>query len=224
MVVAVVPIKSFNSAKTRLGERLDADQRAALARVTADRVLRAFADCDSIDARIAVVEDEAAGRLAMLHKFEVMLRPDLWGQNAVVDAGFEEGRRRGADSVVTVSADVPLTRPKDIEELLKPKAPVLVMVSDRDGTGTNAMRISPPVELRLHFGPDSLRQHLREAEILNLPVKVIDNPRLRLDTDTGDDIVALDASGPEGRRVLIDAGKIRADQVKDDMWMPGGRL
>jgi 2-phospho-L-lactate guanylyltransferase len=224
VIVAVVPIKSFTSAKSRLTDRLDPEQRACLAQVTADRVLRAFVDCESIDARIAVVEDEPAARLAMLHKFEVMLRPDLWGQSAVVDAGFEEGRRRGADSVITVSADVPLTRSRDIEAMLKPAAPVLVMVSDREGTGTNAMRLSPPMPLRLHFGPDSLRQHIREAEILGLPVKVIDNARLRLDTDDGDDIDALDASGPEGRKVMIDAGRIRADQVKDDMWTPGARF
>jgi 2-phospho-L-lactate guanylyltransferase len=224
MIVAVVPIKSFTSAKSRLTGRLDAEQRAALAQVTADRVLRAFAECESIDARIAVVEDEPAARLATLHKFEVMLRPDLWGQSAVVDAGFDEGRRRGADSVITVSADVPLARKRDIEAMLKPRAPVLVMVSDREGTGTNAMRISPPVGLRLHFGPDSLRQHLREAEAMGVPVRVIDNARLRLDTDTGDDIDALDASGPDGRRVLIDAGRIRSDQVKDDMWTPGVRF
>ena len=224
MVVAVVPIKSFTSAKSRLGDRLDADQRACLAQVTADRVLRAFASCEAVDDRIAVVEDEAAGRLATVHKFDVMLRPDLWGQSAVVDAGFEEGRRRGADTVLTVSADVPLTRPKDIEGLLKPRGPVLVMVSNREGTGTNAMRLSPPMPLRLHFGANSLRQHQREAEVLNLPVRILDNPRLRLDTDDSDDIDALDASGPEGRRVLIDAGRIRADQVKDDIWMPGARF
>jgi 2-phospho-L-lactate guanylyltransferase len=223
MVVAVVPIKSFNSAKTRLSERLDPEQRACLARVSTERVLRAVAECDAVDDRIAVVEDEAAGRLAMMQKFEVMVRPDLWGQNAAVEAGFEEGRRRGADTVLTVSADVPLTRPKDIKELLKPKAPVMVMVSDRQGLGTNAMRLSPPVGLRLHFGYDSLRQHLREAELMQLTVTVIDNPRLRLDTDTSDDLDVLDASGPDGRSVLIDAGRLRHDQVKDDIWMPGGR-
>ena len=224
MIVAVVPIKSFTSAKSRLGDRLDADQRACLAQVTTDRVLRAFAECEAIDERIAVVEDEAAGRVAALRKFDVMVRPDLWGQSAVVEAGFEEGRRRGADTVLTVSADVPLTRPKDILQLLKPKGPVVVMVSDREGLGTNALRLSPPVQLRLHFGPDSLCQFKREAELMGVPVKVIDNPRLRLDVDTGDDIDALDASGPEGRRVLIDAGRIRADQVKDDIWMPGARF
>jgi 2-phospho-L-lactate guanylyltransferase len=202
---------------------MDPEQRACLARVSAERVLRAVADCDAIDERIAVVEDEAAGRVAMTQKFEVMVRPDLWGQNAAVEAGFEEGRRRGADTVLTVSADVPLTRPKDIRELLKPKPPVLVLVSDRRGLGTNAMRLSPPLAFRLHFGNDSLRQHLLEAEQMQLAVKVIDNPRLRLDTDTSEDIDVLDSSGPDGRSVLIDAGRLRHDQVKDDIWMPGGR-
>jgi 2-phospho-L-lactate guanylyltransferase len=223
VICAVVPIKAFTSAKTRLSDRLDAEQRACLARVSAERVMRAVAACEAVDIRIAVVEDEPAAVVARAHRFEVLLRPDLWGQSAVVDAGFAEARSRGAETVLTVSADVPLTRPRDIDELLGPPGPVLVMVSDREGLGTNAMRLSPPVALRLHFGPGSLRQHLREAEILELPVKVIDNKRLRLDLDTGDDLLALDASGPEGRQVLIDAGKLRADQVKDDTWVPGAR-
>jgi 2-phospho-L-lactate guanylyltransferase len=223
MITAVVPIKSFTSAKSRLGDRLDPEQRACLAQISAERVLQALSATEAIDARIAVVEEQAAGRLALVHKFEVMTRPDLWGQSAAVEAGFEEARRHGADTLLTISADVPLTRPRDVDALLKSPPPVLVMVSDRQGLGTNALRISSPLSMRLHFGPDSLRQHQREAELLQIPVKVIDNRRLRLDLDTGDDLIELDASGPEGRRVLIDAGRIRADQVKDDLWTPGAR-
>ena len=222
VICVVVPIKAFTSAKTRLSARFDADQRACLAQASAERVLFAVASCAAVDRRIAVVETGAAAKMARHHGFDVIQRTDIYGQSAAVGAGFHAAIEGGATNVLTVSADVPLVRPKDIEEMLKPKGPVLVMVSDREGRGTNALRLDPAFEMRLHFGPDSLPIHRREAEAMKLAVKVIDNPRVRIDIDTPEDIEALEVSGPDGRRLLIEAGQIRADQVKDNIWMPRG--
>ena len=216
----VVPIKAFTGAKTRLSDRLDPDQRACLAQAAADRVLRAVADCPLVELRLAVVDTNLAARMALHRNFEVLQRPDLLGQSAAVSAGFSAAIKRGATNILTVSADVPLVRPKDIDEILRPRPPVLVMVSDREGLGTNAMRLDPAIDLHFHFGPDSLAMHKREAAALRLPVKVIDNRRVRLDIDTPDDIDALEVFGPDGRRVLIEAGQLRAEQITDKIWWP----
>ena len=216
----VVPIKAFTSAKTRLSDRLDPDQRACLAQAAADRVLRAVADCPLVELRLAVVDTDLAARMALHRNFEVLQRPDLLGQSAAVSAGFSAAIKRGATNILTVSADIPLVRPKDIDEILRPRPPVLVMVSDREGLGTNAMRLDPAIDLHFHFGPDSLAMHKREAAALRLPVKVIDNRRVRLDIDTPDDIDALEVFGPDGRRVLIEAGQLRAEQITDKIWWP----
>lgn len=207
MIFAIVPIKAFSSAKSRLGPRLDQDRRTALSRESTVRVLTAFTACPTVDRRIAVVEDEETAALALNHSFEVLMRPDLRGQSAAVTAGFEAARQQGATTVLTISADVPLTRPRDIEELLEPAPPVLVMVSNLAGEGTNALRLSPAQPMRLHFGPGSLEHHRREAAGMNLPVKVLDNARLRIDVDNPGDLDALEQSGPEGRGVLVEAGK-----------------
>jgi len=218
VIFAIVPIKAFDSAKTRLRGRLEEPQRAALARASAVLVLRAVAGCATIDRRIAVVEDEETARLARNTHFDALVRPDLLSQSAAVEAGFEYARRQGAETLMTVSADVPLTRPEDLDALLKPPGPVLVMVSNLQGEGTNALRLSPAQPLRLHFGPGSLEQHQREARLLGLPVQVIDNPRLRIDVDTAEDLDALEKSGPEGRRVLIAAGQLVRDARLEEEW------
>jgi len=224
VICVVVPIKAFTSAKTRLSDRLDPDQRACLAQAAADRVLRAVADCPLVELRLAVVDTDLAARMALHRNFEVLQRPDLLGQSAAVGAGFSAAIKRGATNILTVSADIPLVRPKDIDEILRPRPPVLVMVSDREGLGTNAMRLDPAIDLHFHFGPDSLAMHKREAAALRLPVKVIDNRRVRLDIDTPDDIDALEVFGPDGRRVLIEAGQLRAEQVTDKIWWPRKQL
>ncbi|HEV1996821.1 MAG TPA: 2-phospho-L-lactate guanylyltransferase [Candidatus Dormibacteraeota bacterium] len=218
MISGVVPIKSFASAKTRLGGKLDAAQRASLARASAIRVLTAMSQCAAIDQRIAVVEDEETAFVARNHRFETLLRPDLWGQSAAVEAGFDHARRSGAATVLTVSADVPLTRAQDVDALLKHRSPVLVMVSNLEGEGTNAMRLSPAQPFRLHFGPGSLEQHRREADQVGLEVVVLDNPRLRIDIDTPDDLDALEKSGPDGRRVFVEAGQFRRDLAIEEAW------
>lgn len=209
MISAVVPIKSFASAKTRLGGKLDPDQRESLARASATRVLTAISQSAAVDRRIAVVEDEETASLARNHGFETLLRPDLWGQSAAVEAGFEHACRGGADTLLTISADVPLTRPQDVDSLLHPPAPILVMVSNLAGEGTNSLRLSPAQPFRLHFGPGSLEQHRREAERLGLPVVVLEHPRLRIDVDTPEDLDALEKSGVDGRQFLVEAGRYR---------------
>jgi 2-phospho-L-lactate guanylyltransferase len=220
VICVVVPIKAFTSAKSRLSDKLDPDRRACLAQAAADRVLRAVADCPLVELRLAVVDTDLAARMALHRNFEVLQRPDLLGQSAAVGAGFSAAIKRGATNILTVSADIPLVRPKDIDEILRPRPPVLVMVSDREGLGTNAMRLDPAIDLHFHFGPDSLAMHKREAAALRLPVKVIDNRRVRLDIDTPDDIDALEVFGPDGRRVLIEAGQLRAEQITDKIWWP----
>lgn len=222
LVAAVVPIKSFTTAKTRLGEKLDEGQRACLARVSAERVLKVVATHPKIAMRLAVVEDEEAADVARTAGFEVVLRPDLWGQSAAVDAGFELARHRGARTLLTISADVPLARPRDLDDLLHPESPILVMVSDREGKGTNALRLTPAIALRLHFGAGSLQAHMREAKDERIPVRVIDNRYLQLDLDTPADLDALEAT-PDGRRVLIEAGRLRREQIREDHWRPAGR-
>ena len=170
-----------------------------------------------------MVEDEETAGLARNHQFETLLRPDLWGQSAAVEAGFEHARHDGAETVLTVSADVPLARAQDVDALLKAPSPVLVMVSNLEGEGTNALRLSPAQPFRLHFGPGSLDQHRREAGLLGLRVAVLDHPRLRNDIDTPDDLYALEQSGPDGRQVLVEAGRFRRDRAIEEEWAARSR-
>jgi 2-phospho-L-lactate guanylyltransferase len=219
VLYAVVPIKAFRSAKTRLGGKLDQERRADLAATSADRVLRAIETCDAIQHRVAVVEDEEAAHLAARHHFEILLRPDLWGQNAAVEAGFDLARERGATALVTVAADVPLLRSQDLLQLLS-RGEGLVLAPDREGRGTNALFIKPALPLRLHFGPDSLAMFKREAAEMRIPVEVLANDRLRIDIDTPDDLDVLEKIGPEGRQVLVDAGRRHIDAAREKQFDP----
>jgi 2-phospho-L-lactate guanylyltransferase len=64
-------------------------------------------------------------------------------------------------------------------------------VPSRDGTGTNALLRSPPTLFPSHFGPNSFALHSDEAERSRARVRIIRNPRIALDIDEPDDLVAL---------------------------------
>jgi 2-phospho-L-lactate guanylyltransferase len=221
LVCAVVPIKAFFEAKTRLSPKLGPHHRAAFFAVSAQRVLRALAESPLLDLRLAVVDDDDdAADLARQHGFEVVRRPQVASQSAAVSAGFDVGRRRGAETLLTISADIPLASPEDVARLLRDPGPVAVMVSDRAGKGTNALRLTPAAEMSFSFGPGSLSIHRHNAEQLGLKVEVLDLPHLRLDIDTPEDLDIL-YSTPVGRRVLIEAGQLELRRTEQDLLDSG---
>jgi 2-phospho-L-lactate/phosphoenolpyruvate guanylyltransferase len=67
----------------------------------------------------------------------------------------------------------------------------MVIASDRDGRGTNALLLSPPDLISFSFGPDSFRRHLAAARALGLDPLVYHSPALALDLDTPDDLDRL---------------------------------
>jgi 2-phospho-L-lactate guanylyltransferase len=104
---------------------------------------------------------------------------------------------RGVSSVLRLPIDVPLVTAADIEELFAAsKSAACVLVPSRDGRGTNALLRTPPGLFPSHFGPDSLRQHLKEARAAGAEVLMIKNARLALDVDDADDLRALMAICP----------------------------
>jgi 2-phospho-L-lactate guanylyltransferase len=99
----------------------------------------------------------------------------------------------------------------DIDELLAADrpSPGLVIVPSRDGTGTNAILRTPPTLFPSHFGSDSFRKHLAEAESARAQVTIRRNPRLELDVDDTSDLRVLldqDLSATETGRWLRSSG------------------
>ena len=63
----------------------------------------------------------------------------------------------------------------------------MVICSDEDGSGTNALFVNPPQEFTFHFGPDSFYKHIQEAEKRGMIVQVISSPGMSFDIDNESD-------------------------------------
>jgi 2-phospho-L-lactate guanylyltransferase len=77
----------------------------------------------------------------------------------------------------------------------------VAIVSDRGGTGTNALVLSPPDAMTPSFGPGSFERHVALAESAGLRYSAEPAPSLEHDVDTPDDLAAL-ALALDGARTV----------------------
>lgn len=176
---AILPVKRFDRAKSRLGGN------PALAQSMATRVLAALHEVRSL-AGVLVVTREP--------RFEapdVVFDADEAGHSAAARLGIDAALARGARRVLLVPGDCPLLDPVEVEALLDFAPPGVTVVPDRHGTGTNALVLDPPTAMAPSFGPGSCARHAALARAAGAPVAIRHVPSLAFDVDTPDDVAAL---------------------------------
>ena len=184
--VAVLPVKRFEDAKSRLGDEHD---RPALAAGMVERVLDALCGAASLDRVLVVTGDAGAARQARAAGAEVVDEPRPEGHSAAAARGVDRALALGADRVLLVPGDCPLLRAEDVEGLLaRHPGPGVVVVPDRHGTGTNALLLRPPTAIAPAFGEGSRERHVRLARDAGVDVVVDEVPALLLDVDTPEDL------------------------------------
>jgi 2-phospho-L-lactate guanylyltransferase len=202
---ALVPIRGLETAKTRLGEDLDAEERLELVTELLTRTLAATRDAARIAGTVVVTMDPAAAGLARDHR-AIGLVERAPGLNAAIVAARSIAVARGATAVIVLPADLPAITPLAIDSLveaakLAARGPegvgvgdrgVVALVPDRHGSGTNALLASPPAVIGPHFGPDSRRLHRAAAAEAGATVVELDGP-LALDLDTPADLLAAES-------------------------------
>jgi len=195
---ALVPIRGLETAKTRLGEGLDAEERLELVTDLLTRTLVATRDASRIAGTVVVTMDPAAAGLARDHRAIglVELAPGL---NAAIQAARSVAVGRDASAVVVLPADLPAITPLAVDGLVEAAAlagrgstGVVALVPDRHGSGTNALLVSPPALVDPAFGPGSLARHRAAASHAGATLVELDGP-LSLDLDTTADLLAAES-------------------------------
>jgi 2-phospho-L-lactate/phosphoenolpyruvate guanylyltransferase len=188
--LAILPVKSFASAKQRLAGSLGAGARRALAEAMFSDVLRALQHVPELDEVVVVTADRAAQAAASSRGVRVLADPAEAGQSEATLIGIHHGLAEGHERALLVPGDTPLLQPGDLVRLVA-DPPAVVIVPDRHGTGTNALVLSPPDAIEPSFGPDSLARHVAAAENAGLDHRVEEARALAVDVDTPDDLAEL---------------------------------
>lgn len=201
---AIIPLRGLETAKTRLGPSLDAEERLALVIEMATRTLTATRDAEAVAGTVLVTADPAAAEVARAFG-AVALVQHLPGLNAALREGRDEAVRRGATSTIVVPIDLPAINATGLDDLLAEIRGVLsgagklvAMVPDRHGRGTNILFTAPPAVIDPHFGDASFVAHRQAAAVAGARFLVLGGA-LTLDVDTGDDLLMAESNaGREG--------------------------
>lgn len=187
MDAGILPVKSLNKAKGRLGEHFDEEGRSQLARALLEDALELCKNASFFSWWVTSDDEEA---LTLAHNYGFNTVKDQTGTlNGALQQAVIEVKAAGAQSVTMIPADIPLAYAGDLRDLLDTGATseVVVVPSSRDG-GTNGLYLSPPDILTPRFGTASLQAHLALAGRLGFRCSILVLPRLALDIDTIEDV------------------------------------
>lgn len=197
---ALVPIRGLETAKTRLGGGLDAEERRDLVIDLLQRTLVATRDARRVTGTIVVTMDPAAAGIAHDHR-AVGLVERAPGLNGAISAARSVAVARGATAVLVLPADLPAISAGAVDDVIAaadaartPDALGLVaLVTDQHGRGTNALLIAPPGRIDPLFGQASRELHRAAAAAAGARFIELDGP-LALDVDTTDDLAVAEAT------------------------------
>ena len=200
-IVAIVPVRSLSGAKSRLGEPLDPEERADLILALLRRTVAAALASRRLDG-VAVVSQDAE----LLTQARAMGAASVLQESDGLNEGLSETRDSAgaeATALLVLPADLPAVSAEAIERLVEaaeetarrePERPVVVLVPDRHGKGTNALLVAPPNAIEFRFGEGSRAAHAAEAVAAGAAYVELDGP-LAFDLDTPEDLREADMGG-----------------------------
>lgn len=187
---AIVPIKRFDRAKTRLSVLLDGAQRAALANAMVGDVLDVLVSVEALGGIAAVTNDPEAERLARSRGASIV--PDLAeaGTNEAVRQGLAWLSLRGVAGAIVVPGDVPFICSSEVQTVAErmKESGVALVPAQRDG-GTNLLAFTLSTMLRPAFGPESFARHLAAARALGIEPAILRFEGAGHDIDVPADLV-----------------------------------
>lgn len=192
---AIVPVKRFSAAKTRLAPLLSAFERDLIARAMLNDVLNALAAAEALSAILVVTDDPDAREVAVSFGAAASADPVGGDLNTVIAAALHEAHVAG-DGAIVAPSDLPLLQPADVNEAitLLMRHGVVLSRAHRDG-GTNLLGLRDAGGIEPQFGADSFSRHLQLARHAGLTAQLLDRTNLGLDIDTPSDIAVLLATG-----------------------------
>ena len=213
-IVALVPVRGLEGAKSRLGEALDAEERRALVERLLARTVAAAAATPAVAEVMAISPDPDVLALAGTLGARGIAQ-EGGGLNEALEIGRAAAMAAGADAVLVVPGDLPAVTTRELARIvdgarshLRSRAPggavepalvglvpaLVALVTDRAGRGTNVLLVAPPDAIPFRFGVDSRAVHAAAAHAVGAAYLEIAGP-LDLDLDTPEDLLAAEAAG-----------------------------
>lgn len=223
---AIIPVKPLRYGKSRLAHVLSPDERAELTTQMLHHTLQTLDDVSEIYRTLVISRDPSALKLARQYGAYTYGEGDKQDLNLALTRAAHIAAARNASGVLILPADLPLVTPEDVRMMLAGVTPTLssgrntnshgnghlgyrlsrkvAICPDKNEDGTNALYVSPPVGFEFSYGDGSFQRHLREAQRLGIPARIVHAPGLKFDLDTEEDWQTYKALG-QGLTMVADA-------------------
>lgn len=222
---AIIPVKPLRYGKSRLAHILTPDERAELTTQMLHHILQTLEEVSGIYRTLVISRDPSALKLARQYGAHTYGEGDKQDLNLALSRAAHIAAARDASGILILPADLPLVTPEDVRMMLAGVTPTLrpdrngrthsnghfgyhlsrtvAICPDRNEDGTNALYVSPPAGFEFRYGDGSFKRHLREAERLGIPARIVHAPGLKFDLDTEEDWIAYQALS-EGMSLVAD--------------------
>lgn len=189
---AVIPVKRFANAKSRLGAILSEAERESLAQAMLNDVLRAASQARAV-AGVLVVSHEVRARYAAERVGGLYLDEAASGLRAAIGQAGEWLASHGQRGLLMLPGDIPLVSSAEIDRLVEAHRglPAVTIAPDREQDGTNALAVSPADAIAFAFGSGSFTLHRDAALAAGITPTVQYLPGVALDVDNPMDLRTL---------------------------------
>ena len=193
-IFALVPVKRFESSKSRLSSVLNVIERKELCQLLLTNTLSVLTEASTISEIVIVSSDEGAMEIARKNGAEVLRESEDHGVNAAIARADDYSIENGAEATVVIPQDLPLLVAADVNMICrKAESPdrCLVVCPSIRYDGSNALLRKPSRLLKTSYDQDSFNAHIRAATKSGIPIKVFLSKRIMLDLDTTEDLKIL---------------------------------
>jgi 2-phospho-L-lactate guanylyltransferase len=193
---AVLPVKPFDWAKSRLDGVLSPAERASLARQLMQGSLSALIESQCFQRVVVVSRDAEALAIAQEHGAQGLAEDAPADLNLAIVTARNLAMLEGAGSMLILASDLPLVRPEDIQRIVTSgERASAVIVPDRHAQGTNALLLSPPDLIEPAFGIQSFPRHMALLSSARATVSVLRIKGVAFDVDVPQDLADLEIHG-----------------------------
>lgn len=192
---AIVPVKRFENAKTRLSSMLDTEDRIRLSSLLLEDTLQILSVAPPLTQVIIVSADKRADEIATKHGAKFLPEEKEKGVNSAI--ALADGyciEKEAADATIVIPHDLPLLDSIVISkacELAEKESTCIVICPSVRYDGTNMLLRKPPSVIGTFYENDSYNMHVRTAIKLGIPVKPLLSKSLMYDIDTPEDALQL---------------------------------
>ena len=204
---AIIPARPLEEGKSRLAEALTPAERQRLNQLFFRQTLDVTAAVVGRERTLVISRSEPLLAIARSLSFETLLEAAPHGLNPALTQAANEAQQRGATGVLSVSCDLPFLIPDELRALLDVahQGDGLAIASDRAGTGTNALVMSPVGAIPYLYGLGSFAAHQEAARAAGLTLNVVRRAGLSFDIDTPDDFEQMEEIRRETNPVKLAA-------------------